>query len=143
MSLILAIICSIIGLIVGIIITLTATGDYKTFPIFSALAGFSASYVIWKFFVEKSQNYGITKGIILGIVIVIISHHLTFYYFILFSNIEYWILNIRNPDNIPPLNIFSGFFVVSIGTLWSLIFYGWITLPIGAFLGWFFSKYKT
>ncbi|EMP05523.1 hypothetical protein LEP1GSC124_0663, partial [Leptospira interrogans serovar Pyrogenes str. 200701872] len=82
-------------------------------------------------------------GIFLGIVIVIISHHLTFYYFILFANIEYWILNIRNPDNIPPLNPFSGLFVVSIGTLWSLIFYGWITLPIGAFVGWFFTKYKT
>ncbi|EMO53701.1 hypothetical protein LEP1GSC172_2319 [Leptospira noguchii] len=26
--------------------------------------------------------------------------------------------------------------------MWSLIFYGWITLPIGAFLGWFFTKYK-
>ncbi len=89
MSLILAITCSIIGLIVGIIITLTATGDYKTFPIFSALAGFSASYVIWKFFVEKNQNYGVTRGIFLGIVIAIISHHLTFYYFILFANIEY------------------------------------------------------
>ncbi|EJO78728.1 hypothetical protein LEP1GSC020_2118 [Leptospira interrogans serovar Grippotyphosa str. 2006006986] len=143
MSLILAITCSIIGLIVGIIITLTATGDYKTFPIFSALAGFSASYVIWKFFVEKNQNYGVTRGIFLGIVIAIISHHLTFYYFILFANIEYWILNIRNPDNMPPLNPFSGLFVVSIGTLWSLIFYGWITLPIGAFVGWVFTKYKT
>ncbi|EMJ38409.1 hypothetical protein LEP1GSC079_0184 [Leptospira interrogans str. FPW1039] len=43
----------------------------------------------------------------------------------------------------PPLNPFSGLFVVSIGTLWSLIFYGWITLPIGAFVGWVFTKYKT
>ncbi|EKR99791.1 hypothetical protein LEP1GSC125_0227 [Leptospira mayottensis 200901122] len=58
----------------------------------------------------------------------ILSHHLTFYFVILFGNIECWILNFRNWNGEePPMNPFIGFFTVSIGTFVSLFFF--IGLP--------------
>ncbi|WP_061298266.1 hypothetical protein [Leptospira borgpetersenii] len=143
MSLTMALACSIIGLIVGLVITFTASWDDKRFPIFSTLAAFSTSYAIWNRFVEKQENYNVTRGIILGVLIVVISHHLTFYFVIIYGNIEYYILNFKSLNGEePPMNPFIGFFVVSLGTLISLFVCGWITLPLGAFLGWFFTKYK-
>ncbi|MCL8265124.1 hypothetical protein M9Y82_00340 [Leptospira weilii] len=143
MSLTMALACSIIGLIVGLVIAFTAVGDYKTFPIYSTLAAFSTSYVVWNLFVERKENYNVIRGIILGVLIVVLSHHLTFYFVIISENIEYWILNFKSLNREkPPMNPFIGFFVVSLGTLISLFFCGWITLPLGAFLGWFFTKYR-
>lgn len=143
MGLAIALSCSIIGLIVGLVIAFTAVGDYKTFPIYSTLAAFSISYVVWNLFVERKGNYNITRGIILGVLIVVLSHHLTFYFVIISENIKYWILDFKNLNGQEPsMNPFIRFFAVSLGTLISLFVCGWITLPLGAFLGWFFTKYK-
>ncbi|EMN44214.1 hypothetical protein [Leptospira weilii] len=143
MGLAIALSCSIIGLVVGLVITFTAVGDYKTFPIYSTLAAFSTSYVVWNLFVERKENYNVIRGIILGVLIVALSHHLTFYFVIISENIEYWILDFKSlNEQEPPMNPFIGFFAVSLGTLISLFVCGWITLPLGAFLGWFFTKYR-
>ncbi|WP_078129822.1 hypothetical protein [Leptospira alexanderi] len=142
MSLTMALACSIIGLVVGLVIAFTAVGDYKTFPIYSTLAAFSTSYVVWNLFVERKENYNVIRGIILGILIVVLSHHLTFYFVIISENIKYWILDFKSLTNKTPMNPFIGFFAVSLGTLISLFVCGWITVPIGALLGWFFTKYR-
>nr|WP_235596198.1 hypothetical protein [Leptospira weilii] len=136
-----ALACSIIGLVVSLVIVFTAVGDYKTFPIYSTLAAFSTSYVVWNLFVERKENYNVTRGIILGVLIVVLSHHLTFYFVIISENIKYWILDFKSlNEQEPPMNPFIEFFAVSLGTLISLFVCGWITLPLGAFLGCFLQN---
>lgn len=81
---------------------------------------------------ERRQQRSIPTGIFAGAVGVVLAHHLTWYFVLLLVNVQYWFFDL---DIVRPLDPVLGFFGVSAFTLFSLVFYGWLTLPFGLIAG--------
>ena len=132
---------SLTGFIVGGYVAATAIGEgYDLFPLFAGSGAFIASFALWYFLIEKLNKRATTAGVLVGALSGVVSHYVCWYLFILEGNIEYHILGSwTNSLGDPPMSPVYGVVGAMWFTLFSLLFYGWVTVPIGAFIGGLFS----
>lgn len=131
-----SLVCGLVGLITGLFVSLNATGkDYTLFPLFSVLSSVIVSFSIWNKIVIQRDIHSIGFGIFIGVIIVILSHYLTWYlmslYLYLCNELTGKCLSSLGEKTMNPL---ESIYLVLPLTLFSLII-AWITLPLGAFLG--------
>lgn len=134
-SIIFATIYSIVGILIGIDIIYKMNESYHLFIIVLPIAFFITSIVLWKFLINKPslifKNESLqSKFIFTAFLIGIISHPISFLLMILLSNAIYWLPFINSYDLInEPSSFKTIFFAPVIGSFFSLIMYGWITVP--------------
>ena len=123
---------SIVGLFVGVWISSTTSNkDYSYFYIYSTIAGFITAWILAHFLIEKKKNYSLERLIIVAVSTGLISHWLCWYIIILKYNFSFWILGDHYFNETPPANPILAIFGALVFALWSLIFYGWITISGG------------
>jgi hypothetical protein len=129
-------VCVPCGFLVGLHLAYTAPGDYSRFPYYSSCAAFLAAALAWRVVAERGPLLSRASAVAAGAIGVILAHHLTWYFVVLVSNVEYWVLQ-RQVGSLSeaPLDPLLGFFAVTVLTLFSLVAYGWITLPYGMVAG--------
>jgi hypothetical protein len=122
------IINAVLGLIVGIFINING------FAIAAPLAAFLIGGLFWKLLIkEKTNNIRI---VITGILSGSISHYLTFILFGVIGNIHYWTTgNTAYTPSIPDMLVRS-----VVMTLFSLLFYGWLTVPYAIIMGFILKR---
>ncbi len=132
---------SLVGLGVGLFITVTSAGDYSGFFIFAAAGGFAAQFLCWRFIVERrgidpARRYKTTRTVLTGAFGGLLSHYLCWYFYLVVANIQYWISGTGMGSlGEAPMDLFTGLGAMWLHTLFSWLFYGWVTVPLGALMG--------
>ncbi len=130
-----------VGLAVGIFLRISAIGDYSEFPYHSTFAAFFAPFLAWFFIIERPSKFSPNRGAFAGVVGVMFAHYLCWYSSLLVSNIQYWFFGIQIGSlGGPPINPIFGLIAVLLYTFISYIFLGWLTIPLGAGIGWIYSR---
>ena len=134
-----ALTCSFFALVVSSYIAFDAIGNYDSLPFYATFATFLIAYLLWYTFMSK--NHSRKRGVFIGILTVILSHYFSWYFMLIVANIEYYIFNIPIGSlNDIPIDLISGLGYMWIYTFYSLLFFGWITIPIGAIIGGIFAS---
>lgn len=133
---------AIIGFLIGAYVAFTAIGDgYYIFAIAAPLAFFLTGGLFWKLIVKKT--FHIVKILITGLLTGIISHYITFMVLSIGINICYWTTgDCTGPlGEAPPtiIDMITGAFTFS---FFSLLFFGWITIPSSVFIGLILNRIK-
>ena len=136
-SLAAGLIAAIAGGLVGGFLALGATGQgFAAFALAGPAAGLLAGTAIWHWLVTRRGRFGLWRGALAGISIVIAGHCLTWYLVMLGSGICYALtggcVDSLGQGPIDPLNALWA--AVAMGLL-SLIVTGWATLPVGIVIG--------
>jgi hypothetical protein len=130
------ILCAPVGIGVGVYIRMSSIGDYSEFPYYSGAAAFIAPAIIWHLMIERKKKIGIGRGASAGVLGAALAHFVCWYLSILTAEIQYWIIG-RQVGSLPgpPMNPFEGLVGAFTLSLFSFLFVGWLTLPLGGLLG--------
>ncbi len=136
-SLVAGLIAAVAGGLVGGFVALGATGrGFAVFAMAGPVAGFLAGASIWHWLVTRRGRYGLLRGALTGILIVIAGHYLTWYLVMLGSGLCHALtgdcVDSLGQSPIDPLNALWA--ALAMGLL-SLIVTGWATLPVGILTG--------
>lgn len=130
-------VCCPVGVLVGYILFRDAIGDgWDTFPCYSGTAAFLAPATVWWLLVEKKQLYSVLRGSVAGALGALTAHYLCWYLEIIYYNINYWLLG--GPGSSlgePPIDPLNGLWGALVFSLYSYLFVGWITIPVGSLIG--------
>ena len=138
----------VIGGIIGYGIYRSAIGDgYEVLPVYAGIAAFACSSGFWWLILDRPQKYTIRRGAIAGALAGTLSHYLCWYLIILGSNACYWITGgCTGSLGEVPVDPFQGLAAAFTYSLFSLFFYGWLTIPTGvvtsAILASAYRKYR-
>ncbi len=126
--------CALVGVAVGQWAASLAVGaDWALLPIFSGAASFLSGWFCWQRLVARRALPPWRRAALAGGLAALLGHYLTFSLYFLWANIEYWICNLRSGQ--PPADLIDGLWGAGVLAFWSLLFYGWLTLPVGGLLG--------
>jgi hypothetical protein len=119
---------ALLGLIVGIGINING------FAIAAPIAAFLIGGLFWKLLIkDKINNF---RVIITGILSGSISHYLTFILSGVIGNFQYWTTgNTAYTPSIPDMLVRS-----IVMTLFSLVFFGWLTVPYAIIMGFILKR---
>lgn len=135
-ALFMGLLCSAVGVGMGFWVWKTAIGKgYEIMPLLAGTSSFLVGTYFWWFLVARRLKITIKRGFWVGLLIVLVSHYFTFYLYILSANFSYWILGNHTGVSEPPGDPVTGLLGALGLTLWSLFFFGWLTLPLGAAIG--------
>ena len=143
-SLLFGLMCSPVGIGVGIFLRNNdwgvASGDgYGLGFISSAgIAAFMAPCFIWYIMIERRERISVSRGITVGVLGAALAHFVCWYLFILSGYIEKLYLGKSIENIIDPL---SGILTALTYSSFSLLFFGLLTLPIGALIGGCYATY--
>ncbi len=131
---------AIIGLIIGLYISITAIGDgYDVFPIAIPLVAFITGGLLWNRIVK--DKFDSTKIVITGLLTGALSHYLTFVLISIGNNICYWTTGgCTGTLGAPPASILSMLGGALVFSFFSLLFFGWITVPYSILVGLLIKK---
>lgn len=132
-----------VGIVIGVFVWRTAVGEgYQWFPVYAGVAAFLASCFFWWLFVERKKRSQIRFGVIAGTMSGLLSHYVCWYLQIIGSNIQYWLFDsFKSTLGEPPIDLLNGLWGALSLSLWSWLFLGWITIPLGALIGGLFIWY--
>jgi hypothetical protein len=131
---------ALLGLVIGIFVAIYAIGNgYGMFALAAPIAAFFVSALSWRYIVDKKPLNA--RIIIAGIISGTFSHYFTFIVVSIFMNLCYWITGgCLDSLGEKPASIFF-MFAGSFGfSFFSLLFYGWITVPVSIFIGFLIRK---
>ena len=133
---------SIIGLILGIYIAYSAIGNgYGILAIGAPISAFVCGIYFWNLIFKKSTENRNGKLILIGFLTGTVSHYLCWILLNIGMNICYWTTgNCTSSLGEPPAEIWQ-MLIFGIGTTgWSLLFYGWITIPSSIGIGFIIDR---
>ena len=91
------------------------------------------------FAVTNAVKWGATAGAVAGVV----SHYLTWTLAFLGANLCFWLTGgCTGSLGDPPANLLVALTGAAAQTFLSLLIFGWLTVPIGAVLGWAFGYWS-
>ena len=138
-SLLFGLLCSPAGIGVGIILRINdwgseelTTGYGLGFISSAGIAAFLAPCFIWYIMIERRERISVSRGITVGVLGAALAHFVCWYLFILSGYIEKLYLG-KSIENI--INPLSGILAALTYSSFSLLFFGLLTLPIGALIG--------
>ena len=143
-SLLFGLMCSPVGIGVGIFLRNNdwgvASGDgYGLGFISSAgIAAFMAPCFIWYIMIERRERISVSRGITVGVLGAALAHFVCWYLVLLSSYIEKLYLGKSIENIVDPL---SGILAALTYSSFSLLFFGLLTLPIGALIGGCYATY--
>ncbi len=127
---------ALIGLLIGIYITYTAIGKgYWIFIPVAVLSAFFTGLIFWKLIMRNSVKKVFWKLILTGLMTGIISHVISWVLLLIGTNICFWLTGdcagSLNQSPVPLEDILSYALFLS---AWSLLFFGWISVPASIFI---------
>lgn len=116
------------------IISLGLKDEWANLWVFSGSASAIVAFTLSYFFIEKKQPCTNTRIVLVGTSIALLSHWLCWFEFLLF-NMYTELDPTTSPHN--PIDALGGAFGL---TFFSLMFFGWTSIPISIYLGFKFKK---
>lgn len=133
---------SLVGIAIGVYVAQLAHGEgYQYFPIYAGVAAFLTTSVGWYFIIYRTRRFSRNLAIAIGLTSGALAHPVCFYIALIHCNIQYWFWRECSSLGEPPINLIFGLFTSFVPSIFSLIFFGWITIPLGAIIGFGFSYF--
>jgi len=127
--------CAPVGVLVGALFTAGAGAGWGWLPLFAGVSAFASGFFFWWLIVARRPPARVGSGIAAGIAAALVAHYGTFYLFIVRQNILYWVYGTASSLGEPPIDLWTGLAGAAPFALFSYLFIGWLTLPIGALIG--------
>jgi hypothetical protein len=131
-----SILSAFVGLGVGFFVSKN-NDEYQFFYIYSGTAAFITSALLWYLFVYTQTNSGSLRGAIVNGFSGLLAHYVCWYLYIAFVSIQYYITG-QPVSSLgePPMGLLHGIWGASVFSFFSLLAFGWVTIPLGAMIGW-------
>lgn len=128
-------ICSPVGCFVGVMIWLVATGDgYWRYLLYSSVAALITPATCWYVLVERKELTRF-RGVLAGFSGAVMGHVLVFILNIIAIDLQMLLeRTFFEPQNGVKLLLLE-LQALPIQIIFSLVFFGWLTLPMGGFIG--------
>ncbi len=133
-----------VGLGLGAFAAYQAIGDgYRFFSLYAGVAALITCSVLWWLIIERPCRRSVAAGIVAGALAGLLSHPVCWYLQILAANIGDRVLRAGAYSSslaeapVDPLNGLWAAFVLS---LWSWLFFGWVTIASGGIIGGVFAR---
>jgi hypothetical protein len=136
----------------GAFVAYRAIGEgYRFLPLYAGVSALITCSVLWWLIIERPCRRSVAAGIVVGALGGLLSHPVCWYVQILAANIGYWVLRLgaySSSLDEPPVDPLNGLWSAFVLSLWSLLFFGWVTIPSGGIIGGVFARlvkrwYKT
>lgn len=132
------VVCCPVGIFVGIMVLIDSNGNWSTFPFYSTFAAFIAPAVVWYLILEQKKIFTTVRGVYAGCIGAVTAHFACWYSILLVADItSYLKLNPLGGERIGPIMGLEGGFYLA---LFSFIFFGWLTIPMGGYIGGAFAQ---
>lgn len=131
---------TILGTLFGFYILYTSI-DSDKFLIFTTtvLSSFLVSAIVWKIVIKVDNELKNNKIIVLGFLVGTVSHYSTFFLWGIIRLVCYLTTGNCTSSMGSPPDLFGVFIASFLLAFFTIIFYGWITVPL-AILGGYFTK---
>lgn len=118
-----------VGAIVGFTVLAAATGDgYGWFVAGAPVGAFLAGFTLWWLLVARGALVGALAGAV--------GHYCTWYVLFLSAAVCHAVTGgCTGSLGEPPVGPFAAIGAAAIYSVFSLLFFGWLTIPVGAVLG--------
>lgn len=132
-----SLLAGLLGLVGGTAVWMIASGGgYEYLPLAAGLGAFGTTAFFWWLIVSRRANYRARAGALAGGLSGIVSHYTCWYLYLVGSNICYGLTGgCASSLGEPPLDLLNGLWGTLIFSLVSLMFLGWITVPLGMAIG--------
>jgi hypothetical protein len=129
--------CAGIGLATAILIVYTATGDgYAGFLLASPIAAFATAALFWWWLLDRPAIHTKTRGAIAGALAGAVAHYVCWLLLLLGASACHAALGAcTNSLGDGPMGPVDALWAAALYSLFSLLFFGWLTVPAGALAG--------
>lgn len=136
---------ALLGLLIGLFVTYTAIGDgYEVLIIAIPVSFFLINALCEKYIIKDWTKASGIRVLVAISFSTVLSHYFTFILLIIGANLCYWITNsCTSSMGEAPAAIIDGILYGWGPTLFSLIFFGWITMPFSIVLGFILKYHRT
>lgn len=141
-ALVAGLIAGLAGLAVSAVLAGMATGQgYGVFMLAAPAAGVVAGSALWWWLVARSGRFGLWRGALAGLLIVVAGHGLT-WLFVMLGSWTCWALTGDCLSSLgePPIDPLNALWAAPAMGLLSLLVTGWVTLPAGILLGYVLAR---
>jgi hypothetical protein len=104
---------------------------YELLPFCAGIAAFLVASLCWRLLLRRRPAPSFWAGCLTGLVIVLLTHPLTWYFAILVN----WFFALFTAPSVEALNPLTAVPASLIFSAWSLFLTGWLNLPAGALAG--------
>ncbi len=125
------------GIMIGILATRDAIGQgWEFLPVAGGFGGLITGKFFWWLLIVRRARYTIWRGIVAGVLTGVVGHYTTWYLVLLTAYISYQATG-QPVSSLgePPVDQLFGFIGAAGLTLWGLILFGWLMVPVGALSG--------
>jgi hypothetical protein len=141
-SLSMGMLCALVGLVTGALVARTATGSgYGWFVVAAPLAAFATGTFLWWLLVARRTTPSTMAGVLTGALAGAVGHYVCWLFMILGAT-TCNALTGGCTDSLggPPMSVLQAFPAAGVYSFFSLLFFGWLTIPGGAILGGFLAR---
>ena len=140
-----SLLAGLFGLAGGAFVWMIANGSgYEVLPLAAGLSAFGTTAFFWGLIVARRNRYSAKAGALAGALSGIVSHYTCWYLYLIGANICYWLTEgCTSSLGEPPLDLLNGLWGTLVFSLISLMFLGWLTVPLGMAIGalWAWKKW--
>ncbi len=97
---------------------------------------FLTGFGLWYWRIERRQSTRLLAGILTGALAGALAHYVCWYLLILSANLDDLWFGTTSSLGEPPMNPVQGLIGAAVFSAFSLFLFGWVTIPVGALLGW-------
>jgi hypothetical protein len=109
----------------------SASGDWLILLFATPVSAFLIAAILWTLFITISEKTTVWRGVLIGVLTGILSH--PFAWFI--ASVFLYLTNAASSLGERTLNPLEAIFGSLLFSVFSLLFLGWLTIPIGALIG--------
>ena len=132
--------CAPVGVLVGALFTGSAGAGWGWLPLLAGLSAFASAALCWGLFVARRPRPTVVRGALAGAAAALLAHYGTFYLLIVRQNISHWVYGTVSSLGEPPVGLWDGLVGAVAFTLFSYLFIGWFTIPVGALIGGVYAR---
>lgn len=127
---------ALVGLAIGLYLWEEGSGSESGIFAFSApIAASVVGFLTWKWSAPSSSGIGSLQTASIGLITGSVSHYVTFCIISIYMNLCYWLTGgCTGSLGDPPLDLLSSIAGNLVFTFWSLLLFGWITIPASIFM---------
>jgi len=125
------------GVLIGVLVSREATGrGWEVLPVVGGVGGLMTGAFFWWLLIVRGAQYTIRRGIVAGVLTGVVGHYVVGYVLLLAAFLSYRLTD-RPVSSLgeQPVDPVFGFVGAAGLALWSLVLFGWLTVPIGALSG--------
>jgi hypothetical protein len=129
--------CAGIGLATAVLIVSTAAGDgYGVFLLAAPIAAFATAALFWWWLLDRPAIHSRTRGAIAGALAGAVAHYACWLLLLLGASACHAVTGAcADSFGDGPIGPLDALWAAALYSLFSLLFYGWLTVPAGALVG--------